>query len=84
MKNDTSIQFVTREKVLMLLSDDEVSTVATAETADGLPDGDEYLDMELLDQGVQRAHEAKIPMGRILPRKAIHEKTWNKIRMALR
>jgi hypothetical protein len=79
MKNDTRSQYVTRENVLLLLSDDEVAAVATAETATRLPDGDEYLDMELLGQGVQRAHQAKIPMGRVLPRRAIHEATWDKI-----
>jgi hypothetical protein len=63
----------------MLLSDDEVSAVATAETATRLPDGDEYLDMEQLDQGVQRAHQKKTPMGRVLPKKSVREDTWQKI-----
>jgi hypothetical protein len=79
MKNDNRSQYVTRESVLMLLSDDEVSAVATAETATRLPDGDEYLDMEQLDQGVQRAHQKKTPMGRVLPKKSVHEDTWQKI-----
>ena len=63
----------------MLLSNDEVASVATAETAARLAEGDEYLDMEQLDQGVQRAHQKKIPMGRVLPKKSIHENTWQKI-----
>jgi hypothetical protein len=79
MKNDNRSQYVTRESVLMLLSDDEVSAVATAETATRLPDGDEYLDMEQLDQGVQRAHQKKTPMGRVLPKKSVREDTWQKI-----
>ena len=79
VKKDNRSQYVTRESVLMLLSDDEVAAVATAETATRLPEGDEYLDMELLDQGVQRAHHKKTPMGRMLPKKSIHENTWNKI-----
>ena len=79
MKNDTRKQYVTRESVLLALSDDEVSAVSTAETATRLPDGEEYLDMEQLDQGVQRAHHKKVPMGNVLPKKAMHEKTWEKI-----
>jgi hypothetical protein len=79
MKNDNRSQYVTRESILLLLSDDEVAAVATAETATRLPDGDEYLDMEQLDQGVQRAHQEKTPMGRVLPKKSVHEDTWQKI-----
>jgi len=78
-KKDNRSQYVTRENVLMLLSDDEVAAVATAETANSLPEGEEYLDMEQLDQGVQRSHPKKTPMGRVLSRKSIHENTWNKI-----
>ena len=78
-KKDNRSPYVTRESVLMLLSDDETAAVATAETATRLPEGDEYLDMEQLDQGVQRAHDKKTPMGRMLPKKSIHENTWNKI-----
>jgi hypothetical protein len=79
VSKDTRSQYVTRESVLMLLSNDEVASVATAETAARLADGEEYLDMEQLDQGVQRAHQKKTPMGRVLPKKSIHENTWQKI-----
>ena len=78
-KKDNRGQYVTRESVLMLLSDDETAAVATAETATRLPEGDEYLDMEQLGQGVQKAHNKKTPMGRVLPRKSIHADTWAKI-----
>ena len=66
-------------QLLAGVSPDEVSAVATAETATRLPDGDEYLDMEQLDQGVQRAHQKKTPMGRVLPKKAVQKDTWEKI-----
>jgi len=79
MKNSPRNTYITRESVLMLLSDDEVAAVATAETAAHLSGGDEYLDMEHLDQGVQRAEGEKSPMGRVLPKKAVHENTWKKI-----
>ena len=79
MKNIPRSTNVTRESVLMLLSDDEVAAVATAETAAHLTDGDEYLDMEHLDQGMQRADRKKSPMVRVLPKKSVHEDTWKKI-----
>jgi len=79
VKKDSRDQYITRESVLKLLSDEEVSAVATAETAARLPEGDEYLDLERLDLGVQRAHSKKTPMGRALPKKSIHGNTWDKI-----
>ena len=78
-KNDMQTEYATRDRILQLLSDDEVSSVSTAETAARLSDGDEYLDLEQLDQGVQRAHGTTTPMGRVLPRKAVHANTWSKI-----
>ena len=63
----------------MLFSDDEVASVSTAETAPGLADADEYLDLERLEQGVQRAQGTKPIMGRVLPRKGVHDATWTKI-----
>ena len=62
-KKDNRGQYVTRESVLMLLSDDETAAVATAETANRLPEGDEYLDMKQLGQGVQKAHNKRTPMA---------------------
>ncbi|HYQ16763.1 MAG TPA: hypothetical protein VEQ58_13420 [Polyangiaceae bacterium] len=64
---------------MKLLSDDEVTSVATAETAEKLADGDEYLDLERLHEGVQKAGSSPTPMGRVLPKKAIHEATWGKL-----
>ena len=78
-KKDNRSPYVTRESVLMLLSDDETAAVATAETATRLPEGDEYLDMGQLEQGVQKSHHSKTPMGRVLPKKSVHQDTWNKI-----
>ena len=78
MADDRSA-YVTRESILKLLSDDEVAKVSTAETAASLETGDEYLDLEHLDRGVLRGGGATIPMGRVLPRKAVHAGTWTKI-----
>ena len=79
MNNDKRNEYVTRDSILKLLSDDEVASVTTAETAARLPAGDEFLDLEQLGQGVQRAAGKTTPMGRVLPKKAVHENTWNKI-----
>jgi hypothetical protein len=82
MKPSKRSEYLTRDGVLKLLSDDEVASVCTAETADHLADGEEYLDLAHLDLGVRRAAVAT-PMGRVLPRKAVHEGTWGKIMASL-
>ncbi len=79
MQNATSNEYLTRDHILKLLSAGEAASVGTAETADSLADGDEYLDLQQLHEGVQCAGSSAQPMGRVLPRKAIHESTWNKI-----
>jgi hypothetical protein len=80
MAESNRAEHVSREAILKLLSDDEIARVSTAETAAGLIEGSEYLDLEHLDQGVHRASAAiKVPMGQILPRAAIHPETWAKV-----
>jgi hypothetical protein len=79
MKSDMRSENIARERVLTLLSDDEVASVSTAETATRLLDGEEYLDLEQLERGVQQARKAGPAMGRVLPRKAVHKDTWSKI-----
>ena len=79
MKSDEQTEYVTRDRILKLLSDDEMGKGSTAETAAHLTAGDEYLDLEQLERGVQRAGGKATPMGRVLSRKAVHEATWGKI-----
>jgi len=79
MKNTKETEYKIRETILKLLSDDEVATVSTAEAATSLSPGDEFLDLEHLDQGVQTAPRKTTPMGRVLAKKSVHEKTWKKI-----
>jgi hypothetical protein len=76
---------VTRDSILKLLSDEENARVSTAEAAPRLTEGAEYLDLEHLDQGVQRAKAstAKARMGHVLPRSAVSEETWGKILVQL-
>ncbi len=73
-------ELVVRETILKMLSSEEVARVSTAESASRLSEGEEYLDLEHLDQGVQRAQAAtKVPMGQVLPRSAVGAETWSKI-----
>jgi hypothetical protein len=45
-----------------------------------LEEGDEYVDLGHLEHGVRRAEgRPRIPMGRVLPRKAVRDATWIKI-----
>lgn len=71
---------VARDNILKLLSNEEIAKVSTAEAASGLTEGGEYLDLEHLDQGVQRAKAStKVTMGHALPRSAVCGETWSKI-----
>jgi len=80
MKKNDRTEYVTRDTIMKLLSDDEVARVSTAETAAKLADGDEYVDLEELNQGVRKVlGSATAPMGRVVPRKAVQEKTWLQI-----
>ena len=80
MNNDKCGDYLTRNGILKQLSDVEVNHVSTSETAERLEDGDEYLDLEQLERGVQQACSAINPtMGRVLPRKVVHVGTWEKI-----
>jgi hypothetical protein len=69
----------TRESVLKLLSEGEIASVSSAEAKTHLRRGDHYLDLEHLEQGVQRADGSATNMEHVLPRKAIHEDTWRRI-----
>ena len=79
MNSHKRIDYLTRDAVLKLLSDDEAAGVSNAESAEHLDEGDEYLDLEHLEEGVRKADSLIVDMGRVLPRKAIHDSTWSKI-----
>jgi hypothetical protein len=81
MKSYERSAYFTRDMLMKLLSDDEVAKVSTAQTAIRLADGDEYVDLEYLEKGVQRALQfARVePMGNVLARSAVQESTWTKI-----
>jgi hypothetical protein len=79
MMSNRRTEYLTRTGILMALSDHEIARVCTAETADRLLEGDEYLDLEELHRGVRHALGMTTPTSRVLPRKAIHQNTWIKI-----
>jgi hypothetical protein len=80
MTESARAEHVVREAILNLLSSDEIAKVSTAETATGLTEGQEYLDLEHLDRGVQRAKAVtKGKMGHVLPRRCVGDETWSKI-----
>ena len=81
MNSNRRTEYLARKGVLAFLSDDEIASVSTAETGEKLREGEEYLDLERLDEGVRQAPGADVgvPMGRLLPRKAVPEKTWRRI-----
>jgi hypothetical protein len=79
IQNESKADYVIRDSILKLLSDDEIARVSTAETAAHLQDGEEYLDLEQLQQGVRRAITRPTPMGRVLPRRAVDDQTWTRI-----
>ena len=80
MKTDKRASYMTRGMILKTLSDAEIASVSTAETAERLGLGDEYLDLMRLQNGVQKAcTTTTAPMGRVLPRKALQDATWSKI-----
>ena len=82
MTNDSRAEYVTREGVWKLISDDEASECVD-ETGARLSDGDEYLDLRHLAEGVRRAKGRATSMGHLLPRKAVDEATWTRIVMQL-
>ena len=79
MNSHKRSDYLTRDGVLKLLSDDEAASVSNAESAEELDEGDEYLDLEHLDDGVRKADGLIVVVRRVLPRKAVHEITWSKI-----
>ena len=79
MKTDPRSDYITRDKILKLLSADELAAVSTAETAKHLMSGDEFIDLEKFQLGVQKAPRQSAPMGNVLPKKSVHAGTWAKI-----
>jgi hypothetical protein len=71
---------LSRDAIMKALSDEEVARVSTAETATNLISGEEYVDLENLERGVQRADKTtKLVMGHVVPRNSVRIETWARI-----
>lgn len=79
MKNDKRTEYVVRDRILTLLSEGELASVSNAEAAARIPNGEEYIDLEQLEQGVCTAPAKATPTSRMLSRKAVHQDTWTNI-----
>ena len=81
MDNEKRSEYFTRDSIMELLSDDEIAKVTATESAAALVDGDEYIDLEQLDQGVRTVmgSAAGIAVGRVVAKKAVQERTWSKV-----
>jgi hypothetical protein len=75
MQRESQTRYLQRNKILKLLSDEEVARVSRAESEPSLTIGDDYVDLNDLDKGVQRAG-ASPPMHGLVPRRAVCEPTW--------
>jgi hypothetical protein len=79
MSHDLKKEMITREAILALLSDAEVAKVSRAEDAPRLIEGDEYVDLEHLANGVRQVHATSPRAAHALPRSAVSEATWAKV-----
>ena len=79
MEQSKRAQLVSRDAILALLSDEEAARVSSAEGRNDLRVGDEYIDLQHLDQGVQQAFGPTKHEGNLLPRTAVLATTWQKI-----
>jgi hypothetical protein len=77
--HDKRAALMTRHAILGLLSDDEAARVSAAEARNDLAVGDEYVDLQHLEKGVQQALGPTQHEANLLPRSAVHETTWQKI-----
>ena len=79
MKDAAPENLQTRARILELLEAGEYAGASVTETDARLARGEEYLDLDDVHAGVQRASGAVLSKRQVLPRKAIHEDTWRKI-----
>jgi len=76
---DSRAALASRDAILGLLSDDEVARVSSAEDRNDLAVGDEYIDLQHLDKGVQQAVAPTKHEANLLPRNAVRETTWHRL-----
>lgn len=77
--SDKSNGYVLRDKVLKLLAEAEVVQSSTIETSSALAIGDQFLNLDALEQGPKYSADTQRLTANVLARKAVHEDTWAKI-----
>jgi hypothetical protein len=75
----TQTKYLTREEVLDMLTAPELARVSNVEDGASLPHGEEYLDLQKLENGVQCVNGALVPTASVLPRRALSITTWHDI-----
>ncbi len=70
---------ISRKLFIRMLSDEEIARVNAGETSDHLELDEEYVDLNVLSRGVQRAMAGERPSNVVLPRRAVHVSTWDKL-----
>jgi hypothetical protein len=68
-----------RNLILRTLWEDPIAAVLGRAIPERLGKGEEYIDLQRLQAGVQRALHMMAPTGGELPRKAVQAGTWTKI-----
>jgi hypothetical protein len=68
-----------RNIILKTLWEDPIALVAGRAIPERLRVGEEYIDLQQLQAGVQRAQHVMAPTGGELSRKAVQSGTWTKI-----
>ncbi len=71
--------YMTRGTFLKTLSEAESTLVRSAESAERLGVGEEYLDLMRLQHGVQKSGTTTMMLGRVLPKSALEVATWRKL-----
>jgi len=81
MQNDPQVAtYLTRDSILKLLSDEEVARVSTAESGAKLSPGEQYLDLERIEQGVRVATLTRdMSTANVIPKRSVGDETWHKI-----
>lgn len=79
MKKPTRNGLVELESIMELLTDIEAAAVSSAEARGQLVKGEEFVDLQKLEQGVLRADGVQQPTNDVLPRKAVTPQTWDRI-----
>ena len=79
MKTQTRRTFATRSALIKLLSDEEATRVALAEARAPI-EGEDYVDLSHPELGVLKVKmDGRIAWSNVLPRSAVHDKTWSEI-----